>query len=82
MANLMANNGMVMTEVGVVVVRRRRWRRQDMDNVVRLCLEQLGAPQRACSIIRETRSANGAREIAKYSQARSFCMSTGLLLKN
>ena len=41
---------------------------QDMDSVVRLCLEQLNAPQRACSIIRETRSADGAREIAKYSQ--------------
>ncbi len=39
--------------------------------MVRLCLEQLGAPQRACAIIRETRSANGAREIAKYSQASS-----------
>ncbi len=43
-----------------------------MDNVVRLCLEQLEAPQRACTIIRETRSANGAREIAKYSQV-SMC---------
>ena len=56
----------------VVVPSWWRPRRQDMDNVVRLCLEQLGAPQRACAIIRETRSSNGAREIAKYSQASNY----------
>mmetsp|Transcript_13440 Transcript_13440/g.31546 ORF Transcript_13440/g.31546 Transcript_13440/m.31546 type:complete len:1359 (-) Transcript_13440:179-4255(-) len=39
---------------------------KDMDSVVRLCLEQLQSPQRAFSIVRETRSYTGASEIVKY----------------
>jgi len=43
-------------------------RGKDLDNVVRLYLDQLNEPQKACSIVRETRSKDGAFSIAKYCQ--------------
>eukprot|EP00798_Chlamydomonas_sp_ICE-L_P012670 gene12669-15902_t len=38
----------------------------DMDSVVRLCLEQLNAPQRAYAIVRKTRSVEAAALLARY----------------
>jgi WD repeat-containing protein 19 len=47
----------------------------DMDAVVRLALEKLGAPQRAYAIVRKTRSADSARSLAEYClQNRDFAV--------
>ena len=40
-----------------------------MDSVVRLLLEKLGKPQRAYTIVRETKSSQGAMLVAKHCQA-------------
>ena len=45
-------------------------RAQDMDSVVRLLLNHLGKPQRAYTIVRETKSSQGAMLVAKHCQAR------------
>jgi tetratricopeptide (TPR) repeat protein len=39
---------------------------RDMDAVVRLLIDHLGAPERAGAIVRQTRSSEGAQLIAKY----------------
>jgi len=39
---------------------------KDTDNLVRLCLEHLQLPQRAFSIVRDTRGTSSAKEIVKY----------------
>jgi WD repeat-containing protein 19 len=44
-------------------------RARDMDAVVRLLLDQLGAPERAGAIVRQTRSTEGATLIAKFCRA-------------
>jgi len=41
-------------------------RGKDHNSVVRLYLQQLNEPQKACSIVRNTRSVEGAADIAKY----------------
>lgn len=41
---------------------------KDLDNVIRLYLEHLNEPQKACNIVRETRSKDGAFDIAKHCQ--------------
>lgn len=46
-------------------------RAQDIDNVIRVCLKHLEAPQRAFELVRRTNSVQGASMVATY------CMSNG-----
>mmetsp|Transcript_44380 Transcript_44380/g.108454 ORF Transcript_44380/g.108454 Transcript_44380/m.108454 type:complete len:1358 (+) Transcript_44380:80-4153(+) len=46
-------------------------RGKDLDSVVKICLENLQAPQRAYGIVRKSRSTDGAAMIAKYCQGQS-----------
>lgn len=41
-------------------------RARDLDSVVRLCLENLGDPQRAFQLVRETHLTSGAERVAEY----------------
>ncbi len=53
----------------------------DLDAVVRLALDQLGAPQRAYAIVRKTRSAESARHLAEYCmQSKDFAGAVEFLL--